>query len=81
MKDKRYKVNSDKFIRPKKSLGQNFLINQGVVKKIIAAAELKNSDNVLEVGPGKGALSFSIAKQVKYFVAVEKDNTDRKSVV
>ena len=60
--------------KPKKSLGQNFLINQGIVQKIIAAAELKNSDNVLEVGPGKGVLTFELAERVKRLVAVEKDD-------
>jgi len=64
----------DKYFKPKKSLGQNFLINQGIVQKILLAAELKNSDNILEVGPGKGVLTFEIAERVKCLVAVEKDN-------
>ena len=64
----------DKYFKPKKALGQNFLINQGIVQKILAAAELKNSDNVLEVGPGKGVLTFEIAQRVKRLVAVEKDD-------
>jgi phospholipid N-methyltransferase len=74
MKKELYKFNSDKFLKPKRSLGQNFLINQGIVEKIIAAAELKNSDNILEVGPGKGVLTFELAKRVKRLVAVEKDD-------
>lgn len=58
---------------PNKRLGQNFLINKGIVGKIIAAADLKSTDNVLEVGPGKGILTFQIAERVKRLVAVEKD--------
>jgi len=58
---------------PKKSLGQNFLINQNVQQRIIAACDLKPADIVLEIGPGKGALTRLIAPHVKKVIAVEKD--------
>ncbi|MFH0779230.1 MAG: 16S rRNA (adenine(1518)-N(6)/adenine(1519)-N(6))-dimethyltransferase RsmA [Parcubacteria group bacterium] len=58
---------------PKKYLGQNFLINQKIIDNIIAAADIKKTDNILEVGPGKGALTFKLAAKAKKVVAVEKD--------
>ncbi len=60
-------------IHPKKSLGQNFLINQGIVEKIISAAELSKNDTVLEVGPGKGVLTEELVKYAGRVIAVEKD--------
>ncbi len=58
---------------PKKSLGQNFLINENVRQRIIASCDLKPTDIVLEIGPGKGALTDLIAPRVKKIIAVEKD--------
>jgi len=58
---------------PKKTLGQNFLINQKILEKIIKSAELIKNDTVLEVGPGIGTLTNELAKTVKKVVAVEKD--------
>ena len=46
----------------KKSLGQNFLIDQNVIKKIINLVEVKNQ-NIVEIGPGKGALTKEILKK------------------
>ena len=60
-------------IKPSKKLGQNFLIDKKVLKKIIAAAELKKDDIVLEIGPGLGILTLELAKNVKKVVAIEKD--------
>ncbi|MBX4189954.1 16S rRNA (adenine(1518)-N(6)/adenine(1519)-N(6))-dimethyltransferase RsmA [Candidatus Parcubacteria bacterium] len=57
----------------KKSLGQNFLINQGIVQKIIDAAELSKEDVVLEVGPGTGILTRELEKLAGKVIAVEKD--------
>ena len=57
----------------KKSLGQNFLINPGVVQKIIAAANLNADDIVLEVGPGTGVLTAALAVGARRVIAVEKD--------
>lgn len=59
--------------RPKKHFGQNFLINKGVVEKIIKASELNSNDTILEVGPGIGVLTFEIAPKVEKLLAVEKD--------
>jgi 16S rRNA (adenine1518-N6/adenine1519-N6)-dimethyltransferase len=58
---------------PIKRLGQNFLIDKNILRKIIEAAELSKRDVVLEVGPGIGNLTIELAKKVKKVVAVEKD--------
>lgn len=57
----------------KKSMGQNFLVDRGVLEKIVAAAELKSSDSVLEIGPGVGALTRELVKKAGEVVAIEKD--------
>ena len=58
---------------PSKKLGQNFLINEGVFKKIIKAASLSKNDLVLEIGPGIGNLTLELAKTTKKVIAIEKD--------
>ena len=58
----------------KKSLGQNFLIDKNIIKKIINLIEIKNK-NIIEIGPGKGALTKEILKKnPKSLVLIEKDN-------
>ena len=59
--------------RPSKRLGQNFLIDKKVLRKIIETAELQPDDFVLEIGPGIGNLTQELAKRVKKIIAVEKD--------
>ena len=59
---------------PKKSLGQNFLIDKNVIKLILNCAEIENQE-VLEVGPGTGNLTAEIlAKKPKKLFVIEKDN-------
>ena len=58
---------------PLKRLGQNFLINRGVLEKIIEAAEIDREDIILEIGPGLGTLTRALAKRAKKVVAIEKD--------
>lgn len=60
-------------IRPSKRLGQNFLVDKKILRKIIETAKLSKSDVVLEVGPGIGNLTLEIAKRVKKVMAIEKD--------
>ena len=60
-------------LKPKKYLGQNFLIDKTTLGIIINAAELARDDVVLEIGPGLGILTKELAKKVKRVVAVEKD--------
>ena len=45
----------------KKSLGQNFLIDKNIIKKIINSVDIRNK-NIVEIGPGKGALTEEILK-------------------
>ena len=54
-------------------LGQNFLVDYDVAKRIVAAAQLTDADEVLEIGPGKGALTRILVHRVPKFVAVELD--------
>ncbi|MGE5508202.1 MAG: 16S rRNA (adenine(1518)-N(6)/adenine(1519)-N(6))-dimethyltransferase RsmA [Chitinophagales bacterium] len=60
-------------IRPRKRFGQNFLIDENILGKITAAAELSPGDRVLEVGPGLGTLTAALAAQAGEVVAVEID--------
>ena len=57
----------------KHELGQNFLINDDVIKKIVALAELAERDYVLEVGPGIGTLTEALLKSAGRVVAIERD--------
>ena len=58
---------------PKKSLGQNFLIDQNIIKKIVNLSNVKDK-NILEIGPGRGALTDEIIKRSpKTLTIIEKD--------
>lgn len=61
-------------IKPERSKGQNFLINEEIYNKIIEISDLKKSDTVLEVGPGLGFLTCKLASKVKKVIAVEIDS-------
>jgi 16S rRNA (adenine1518-N6/adenine1519-N6)-dimethyltransferase len=62
-------------IKPKKSLGQNFLIDNNILNKIIKLAEINNSD-IVEIGPGTGNLTKKIIEQKpKNLILIEKDQT------
>ena len=59
--------------RPKKSLGQNFLIDKNVIKKIISLTNIYN-ESILEIGPGTGNLTDEIIKKKpKKLTIIEKD--------
>ena len=49
-------------VKAKKSLGQNFLIDQNIINKIINVIDIKNK-NILEIGPGTGNLTLEILKK------------------
>ncbi len=61
-------------INPSRSKGQNFLINEKIYDEIVAAAEIKETDTILEVGPGLGFLTARLAKVAKEVIAVELDD-------
>jgi 16S rRNA (adenine1518-N6/adenine1519-N6)-dimethyltransferase len=63
----------DQNLRPRKSLGQNFLIDDNIARKIVRTAEITSKDVLLEIGPGKGALTKQLVAQAKVVVAVEID--------
>lgn len=57
----------------KKALGQHFLINDGIVRKICDLAEVSEHDVVIEVGPGIGTLSVALLQRAGFVIAVERD--------
>ena len=57
----------------KHSLGQNFLVNNHVIEKIMDLAELGEKDRVLEVGPGIGTLTLALLAEAGHVVSVEMD--------
>ncbi len=62
------------YIKPKKSLGQNFLIDREVLDQITSTVDIANKE-VLEIGPGSGNLTtYILKKNPKKFYVVEKDN-------
>jgi len=61
-------------IKPARSKGQNFLINDGIYKAIVNAAEIDPKDTVLEVGPGLGFLTAELSKKAARVIAVELDD-------
>ncbi len=63
-----------KKILPKKSLGQNFLASQTALNKIVKAGMLSQKSTVLEIGPGKGALTERLLLTGATIIAVEKDS-------
>lgn len=60
--------------RPSKRLGQHFLRDRGIIHRIIARARFAESDDVLEIGSGLGALTLPLARCVNHLFAVEKDS-------
>ena len=61
-------------LKPKKSLGQNFLHDKNIIEKIINASNIGSNDEILEVGPGTGNLTkFIISQNPKKIDVIEKD--------
>lgn len=58
----------------KKRLGQNFLYDPSILKRIIKVASLSPEDTVVEIGPGHGRLTAMLAEQVKNVIAIELDS-------
>jgi len=66
-------IKTNKMHKAKKSLGQNFLKSESALRKIIEAGEISPLDIVLEIGPGKGALTKKLLEKAGHVIAVEKD--------
>lgn len=60
-------------LKPKKSLGQNFLVDKNAAGRIVAAANPSPQDVILEIGPGLGALTCQLAQAASQVIAVELD--------
>ena len=67
--------------RPKKQLGQNFLVNREVLKIIVEAGELTDTDTVIEIGAGLGCLTEMLVQCAKRVIAVEVDELLYKALV
>ncbi len=61
-------------MRPKKSLGQNFLNSSTVVSRIITAGRIMSGETVIEIGPGKGVLTKALLSVGARVIAIEKDD-------
>lgn len=60
-------------ISASKSLGQNFLINDEVIEKIVESANISNEDLIIEIGPGLGTLTKRLLEKAKKVIAIELD--------
>jgi len=59
--------------QPKKHFGQNFLVDNQIINRIIAIISPKKNDNIVEIGPGMGALTFPLLEHLNYLSVVEID--------
>ena len=59
--------------KPKKKLGQHFLISASAIEKILKASDLRKEDTVVEIGSGLGLLTRELAKRAKKVIGFEKD--------
>ncbi len=60
-------------LRPQKSLGQNFLVDETALRRVVEAAGIQTSQQVLEIGPGLGSLTCLLAERASRVVCVELD--------
>lgn len=61
------------FKTPRKRFGQNFLHDQNIINKIVSAIAPRPDDAMIEIGPGRGALTFPVLEQVKQLDVIEID--------
>jgi 16S rRNA (adenine1518-N6/adenine1519-N6)-dimethyltransferase len=62
-------------LRPKRSLGQNFLVDENILDRIVSSADITSIDNILEIGPGLGSLTEKLASAAGRVIAIEIDST------
>ena len=67
-------------IRPRKSLGQHFLVDNRILARIVAASQVTAGDTVVEIGPGRGVLTRRLLTHAARVVAVEMDDNLAKSL-
>ena len=66
------------FPPPQRRLGQHFLIDPNIVRKIVTVAELEPHETVLEIGPGRGILTMALCRHVQRVISVELDDRLRE---
>ena len=59
--------------KPRKRFGQNFLVDQQVINQIVSTISPKRTDSVIEIGPGKGALTFPLIDHLEHIHVIEID--------
>ena len=59
--------------KPRKRFGQNFLVDNQVINQIISTIAPKKDDNIIEIGPGKGALTFPLTEYLEHLSVIEID--------
>ena len=57
----------------KRRFGQNFLVDRGVIDRIIAAVQPQSDETIIEIGPGRGALTSRLIEKAGRVVAIEFD--------
>ena len=62
-------------ISPRKSLGQNFVVEPNTIRQVIELSSIKPSDFIIEIGPGIGSLTLSLLEVAGHVTAVEIDST------
>ena len=67
------KDSQPKSVFAKKSLGQNFLVDQNVIEKIVAAVDPQIGETILEIGPGRGAITRKLVESGANVIAIELD--------
>ncbi|MFX1278695.1 MAG: 16S rRNA (adenine(1518)-N(6)/adenine(1519)-N(6))-dimethyltransferase RsmA [Promethearchaeota archaeon] len=61
-------------IKPRKHLGQNFIVDTNIIKKIVNISNISNEDIILEIGPGLGGITELLIEKAKKVIAVEIDS-------
>ena len=59
--------------QPRKRFGQNFLVDHRIINQIISTISPKNDDSIIEIGPGKGAITFPIIEYLDHLSVIEID--------
>lgn len=62
-------------LRPRKRMGQHFMVSEAALLRLLAAADLGRDDVVVEIGPGLGTLTGKLAERVRLVIALELDRT------
>jgi len=75
-----FRMTTSKIIRAKKSLGQHWLINQGVLDRIVESLDVQPHSIVVEIGSGKGALTDRLVARTENIIAIEKDDALAKEL-